>query len=92
MSVHDADSATKQDAIAAAVRGAIAETLEIPAEEIQAEQALEADLGIDSLGMIQIGVALEHELRFRAPNVDDTSSIETVGELVELVRAHLASR
>jgi acyl carrier protein len=81
-----------QDPIAAAVVGAVAECLEIPAAEVRTEQLLEDDLGVDSLGMIQIGVAPEHELRFRAPNVDDTIGVETVGDLVALVRAHVAAR
>ena len=42
--------------------------------------------------MLQIGVALEHAPRFRAPNVDDALGAETVGDLVGPVRAQLASR
>jgi acyl carrier protein len=97
MSVQDTDHGAPageqaDDAIATAVFAAVAECLEIPAREVRADQALEADLGVDSLGMIQIGVALEHALRFRAPTVDDAIGVETVGDLVELVRAHLAAR
>ena len=84
--------AQAQDAIEAEVFAAIAECLEIPAGDVRADQALEADLGVDSLGMIQIGVALEHALGFRAPTVDDATRVETVGDLVELVRAQLAAR
>lgn len=97
MSVHDKDLGTgahvqADDAIEAEVFSAIAECLELPAADIRPDQSLEADLGIDSLGMIQVGVALEHALRFRAPNADDAIGIETVGDLVELVRAQLAGR
>ena len=97
MSVQDTDSGAShdqpaQDRVAAAVFGAVAECLEIPVADVRPDQELEADLGIDSLGMIQIGVALEHALRFRAPTVDDAIGVETVGDLVTLVRAQLAAR
>jgi acyl carrier protein len=97
VSVHDRDQAATrgepgQDAIEAEVVAAIAECLEIPADDVRADQALEADLGVDSLGIIQIGVALEHALGFRAPNVEDALRVETVGDLVALVRAQVAGR
>jgi acyl carrier protein len=83
------------DAVAAEVRDVVAETLDIQASGVRADQELEADLGVDSLGMIQIGVALEEALGFRAPDVADARSHplpRTVGELVELVQAQIASR
>jgi acyl carrier protein len=97
VSLHDPDPAVArdepaQDAIAAEVFAVVADCLEIPAGDVRAEQALEADLGIDSLGIIQIGVALEHSLGFRAPNVEDALEVETVGDLVTLVRAQVAGR
>ena len=45
--------------------------------------------------MIQIGVALEEALGFRAPDVANADSHplpKTVGELVELVQAQIGSR
>ncbi len=45
--------------------------------------------------MIQIGVALEEALGFRAPDVADAGSHplpQTVGELIEVVQAQLATR
>jgi acyl carrier protein len=97
VSVHDrGDAAPRdepaQDAIEAEVFAAIAECLEIPAADVRADQALEADLGVDSLGIIQIGVALEHALGFRAPTVEDALEVESVGDLVALVRAQVAGR
>ncbi len=83
------------DAIAAEVRDVVAGTLEVPADGVSADQELEADLGVDSLGMIQIGVALEEALGFRAPDVANADSHplpKTVGELVELVQAQIGSR
>jgi acyl carrier protein len=86
---------TSPDAIAAEVREVVAQTLERPAGAVADDQELEADLGVDSLGMIQIGVALEEALGFRAPDVADAESHplpRTVGELVALVQAQIGSR
>ena len=83
------------EAIAAEVRGVVAETLEVPADGVRPDLELDADLGVDSLGMIQIGVALEEALGFRAPDVADADSHplpRTVGELVALVQNQIASR
>jgi acyl carrier protein len=97
MSVHDTDRAVTrdepaEDPIATEVVAAVADSLNLAPADIASGQSLEADLGIDSLGMIQIGVALEHSLGFRAPDVEDALAVETVGDLVELVRAQLADR
>jgi acyl carrier protein len=92
MHAHDTRTA---DAIADEVREVIAETLAVPASRVRAGQELEADLGVDSLGMIQLGIALEEALGFRAPDVADADSHplpRTVDELVELVQAQIASR
>ena len=92
MNAHEQATA---DAIAAEVRDVVAETLEVPAEAVGADLELEADLGVDSLGMIQIGVALEEALGFRAPDVADADSHplpQTVGELIALVQAQVGPR
>ena len=92
MNVHEQTTA---DAIAAEVRDVVAQTLEVPAGAVRADQELEADLGVDSLGMIQIGVALEEALGFRAPDVADADAHplpQTVGELIALVQAQIGSR
>lgn len=89
------ETAQGDDAIAAEVRDVVAQTLELPAGAVDAAHELEADLGVDSLAMIQIGVALEEALGFRAPDVADAESHplpQTVGELVALVQAQVGSR
>jgi len=86
---------TTPDALADEVRAVVAETLEVPADAVQADCDLEADLGVDSLAMIQIGVALEEALGFRAPDVADAQSHpppRTVGELVALVQEQVGGR
>ncbi len=80
-----------QAAIGVHVRRIVAQTLEIPVESVRDELELHGDLGVDSLAMIQISVELEHELDFRAPDVDaaDALATRTVGDLVALVAADL---
>jgi acyl carrier protein len=78
--------------IAAQVREVVAQTLELPVGAVRPEHELDADLGVDSLGMIQIGVALEEALGFRAPDVANADAHplpRTVQELVGLVQAQL---
>jgi acyl carrier protein len=91
MSVDD----TTHDAIAAEVRDIVAEALERSPEGIDGEHELDADLGVDSLAMIQIRVALEHELGVRAPDdidVAEAREIRTVRDLIELVEHEIATR
>lgn len=81
--------------IAMEVRAVVAETLELPPDAVRPELALDADLGVDSLAMIQIGVALDEALGFRAPDIADADPHplpRTVGELVALVSAQLERR
>lgn len=95
MTARDTTTPTGATDIAAEVRDVVAQTLELPAGAVRSELELEADLGVDSLGMIQIGVALEEALGFRAPDVADADSHPlpaTVGELVALVQAQIGSR
>jgi acyl carrier protein len=89
------DEQATPDALAAEVREVVAQTLEVPAGDVRSDLELDADLGVDSLGMIQLGVALEEALGFRAPDVADADAHplpKTVGELVALVQAQIGGR
>ena len=59
---------------------------------VRPELELEADLGVDSLAMIAITVAVEESFGIRAPDVDqiDAPGIVTVRDLIELVAAETA--
>ncbi|MCI0392162.1 MAG: acyl carrier protein [Acidobacteria bacterium] len=64
------------------VRTALARALKRPAGEIRSESDLEKDLGLDSLGMIRLNVAIEEELHITIP-MDESPpfAIHTVGDL-----------
>jgi acyl carrier protein len=92
MHVDDAREQPTAEEIEAEVRNAVADALEVAPGDVRPDLELDGDLGVDSLGMIQIRVALEESLGVRAPDdLDDPSAqaIRTVGELIALVRAEL---
>ena len=73
--------------VGAEVRRIVAEAQEVPVGEVRDDQDLEADLGVDSLALIEIAVALEQSLGIRALDVDevDQLAIVTVGDLIGFV-------
>jgi acyl carrier protein len=73
------------------VRRIVAETQRVPADAVCPDAALEADLGVDSLAMIEITVAVEEELGIRSPDVDELGAlaIVTVRDLADFVAAEL---
>lgn len=73
------------------VRRIIADTLERPVAEVPLDADLESGLGIDSLAMIEINIALEERFRFAMPDMDssDHARLKTVEDLARLVAAQL---
>jgi acyl carrier protein len=72
------------------VRTAVACALERPVDQVLPESDLEKDLGLDSLGLIQVNVALEEELEV-AVHADDNpeSPLNTVADLTAFVAAKI---
>lgn len=54
-------------------------------DPIQASARLEEDLKLDSLGKVELAVAIEQEFGLRAIKEEDVMDIKTVGDLEELV-------
>jgi acyl carrier protein len=73
------------------VRRIIADTLERPVAEVPLSADLEGGLGVDSLAMIEIGIALEERFRIAMPDLDspDCVRLKTVEDLARLVAAQL---
>lgn len=71
------------------VRRAIAAHLEIALDEIEAEQSLEGDLGLDPLDLVLIALRLEEDVGVEFP-VALLETVKTVGDLEGLVRSWLA--
>lgn len=75
------------DEVARAVRCALAKVLARPLEEIRPESALEADLGLDSMALIEVNIAIEEQLRVAVPAGETPElAVRTVDDLIGFVR------
>lgn len=62
----------------------LAETLDIDAGRITADQSLFTDLGADSLDLVEVVLAVEEEFGFEIRD-DDMERIRTVADLLALI-------
>src|SRR6266446_3093344 len=82
----DAKTPVAREDVEMAVRTALADALERPVDEILPQNDLENDLGLDSLGLIQVNVAIEEQ--FHIPILDGESpefTLHTVEDLTTFV-------
>ena len=82
----DAKTPVAREDVELAVRTALADALERPVDEILPQNDLESDLGLDSLGLIQVNVAIEEQ--FHVPILDGESpefALHTVEDLTAFV-------
>src|SRR6266404_5527859 len=82
----DAKTPVAREDVELAVRTALADALERPVDEILPQNDLENDLGLDSLGLIQVNVAIEEQ--FHIPILDSESpefALHTVEDLTTFV-------
>ncbi len=73
------------------VRRLITDITRIPAERIAEETSFRRDLNIDSLSLIEIGVAVDYEFRLDSPE-EAFQAVDTLAQTAELVEAQLAQR
>ncbi|MFL5345478.1 MAG: acyl carrier protein [Hyalangium sp.] len=73
------------------VRNIIASALKRPVEQVPLTASLESGLGIDSLAMIEINIALEERFRFAMPDMASPAdaNLKTVEDLARFVAAQL---
>lgn len=69
-----------QIGVAAALRATFTDIFGIPAADVRPDAALEADLALDSLSVVELQVALEEALGVRI-DVADPSEVRTVADL-----------
>ncbi|PTL75899.1 acyl carrier protein [Vitiosangium sp. GDMCC 1.1324] len=79
------------DEIGREVRAIIAGALRRPVEQVPLTASLESGLGIDSLAMIEINIALEERFRFAMPEMTSPAeaNLQTVEDLARFVAAQL---
>ena len=68
------------------VKAVIAEQLSMNEEEIKLETNFKEDLGVDSLDLFEMVMALEEECGIEIPS-EDLEKIATVNDLVEYLNA-----
>lgn len=73
-----------------AVTLALARTLRIPESAVRPESLLESELGLDSLGMINVNIALEERFNIALNPCEETETqIRTVADLVNAAAKRL---
>ena len=70
------------------MRDLLVEELGLDASKINDEATFEEDLEVDSLGVVELLMALEDEFGVRIPD-EEAENITSVGEAVDLVLAKL---
>ena len=69
------------------VKAILSEELGADEDTITLDTAIDADLGADSLDVVQILVAIENEFGIEVPD-EEIENIRTVGELVDYIQAN----
>ena len=64
----------------------IAEQFNVEAESIRRDTSFFDDLNADSVDIVDLSMALEEEFGIEELNEDETSSINTVGDLVRFLQ------
>lgn len=72
------------------VRQVLAEILDVQPDQVRLDSAIEADLGADSLDIVEIGMRLEESLDVAIPD-DEWTGTTTVQDLLLLLEKITAS-
>ena len=71
------------------LKALIAEQLGVDEDTITLEATFVEDLGVDSLDLVELSMALEDEFGIEEMAEEDMANIKTVGDLVEYLGKHL---
>jgi len=71
------------------LKSLIAEQLGIETAGITLDTNFEEDLGVDSLDIVELSMALEEEFDIGEMNEEDIAGIKTVGDLVQYLQGKL---
>ena len=71
------------------LKALIAEQLGVDADTITLEATFVEDLGVDSLDLVELSMALEDQFGIDEMAEEDMANIKTVGDLVEYLGKHL---
>lgn len=71
------------------LKGLIADQLGVDANNISMDTNFEEDLGVDSLDIVELSMALEEEFDIGEMSEEDLATIKTVGDLVGYLQRKL---
>ena len=74
--------------VSSRLNGVLVSELGLEADKIKDEAHFEEDLDVDSLGVVELLMALEDEFDIKIPD-DEAESILTVGQAIDLVSTKL---
>ncbi len=77
-----------REAIAERLSGVLVSELGLDESKIEEDAHFEEDLDVDSLGVVELLMALEDEFGVKIPD-EDAESIMTVGQAIDLVHGKL---
>ncbi len=80
----------ERDAVSERLNGVLVSELGLDESKINDGAHFEEDLDVDSLGVVELLMALEDEFGIKIPD-EDAESIMTVGQAVDLVHQKLGS-
>ncbi len=69
------------------LRSLIADQLGVDSSNITMDTNFEEDLGVDSLDIVELSMALEEEFGIDELTEEETASISTVGDLVRFLQS-----
>ncbi len=69
------------------VKKIVSEQLSIPEDQITAQKSFEADLGADSIGLVELMMQFEDEFDMNIPD-EEAEKIKTVGDAIKYIEEH----
>lgn len=73
--------------IADKVKKIVGEQLGVPEDQITPQKSFEADLGADSIGLVELMMQFEDEFDTSIPD-EEAEKIKTVGDAIKYVEEH----
>lgn len=67
----------------------IAEQLSVDADGVTMDTSFEDDLGVDSLDVVELTMAMEEEFNLEEISEEDLAQVVTVGDLVNFIQQKL---
>ena len=69
------------------VKKIVGEQLTIPEDQITPQKSFEADLGADSIGLVELMMQFEDEFDMSIPD-EEAEKIKTVGDAIKYIEEH----